>query len=120
MSVPEFLNQIVSNSNHAVSVTDDIVESSRGYARGPERALLGALLFDGIQAYIAYAVALTPSEKARYVEAFNWVMDVTAEEPFSFNGVCEALGISQEYVRLGLSNASTSLLYEVGKVRRNF
>jgi hypothetical protein len=47
-------------------------------------------------------------------------MDVTAEEPFSFNGVCEALGISQEYVRLGLSNASTSLLYEVGKVRRNF
>ncbi len=120
MSVPEFLNQFGSTSNDALSVADEIVESTRGYARGPERSLLGALLFDGVQAYIAYAVALTPSEKARYVEAFNWVMDATAEEPFSFNGVCEALGISPEYLRLGLANASTSLLHEVGKVRRNF
>ncbi|MEY4667661.1 MAG: hypothetical protein RL518_360 [Pseudomonadota bacterium] len=120
MSVPEFLNSVVSPSNFARSVTEEIVESTRGYARGPERSLLGALLFDGIQAYIAYAVASTPTEKARYAEAFTWVMDTSAEEPFSFNGVCDALGISPEYLRLGLMNASTSLLHEIGKARRNF
>jgi hypothetical protein len=120
MSVPEFLNRVGSTSDLTTSVVDEIVDSARGYARGPERSLLGALLFDGVQAYIAYALAVTPSDKARYVEAFNWVMDTSADEPFSFNGACEGLGISPEYLRLGLANASTSLLFEVGKARRNF
>jgi hypothetical protein len=120
MSVPGFLHPFGSASDLTTTVVDEIVESTRGYARGPERALLGALLFDGIQAYIAYALAVTPSEKARYLEAFTWVTDTTAEEPFSFNGVCDALGISPEYLRIGLANASTSLLFEVGKARRNF
>jgi len=120
MSVPEFLNGVGSSSNLTTTVVDEIVESTRGYARGPERSLLGALLFDGIQAYIAYALAVTPHDKARYLEAFTWVSDTSAEEPFSFNGVCDALGISPEYLRFGLANASTSLLFEVGKARRNF
>jgi hypothetical protein len=120
MSVPEFLNRGGSTSDLTTTVVDEIVESTRGYARGPERSLMGALLFDGIQAYIAYALAQSPSDKAKYAEAFTWVMDLSAEEPFSFNGVCEALGVSPEYLRLGLANASTSLLHEVGKVRRNF
>ena len=90
------------------AVVDEVVESGRGYATGPERALLGALLFDGVQAFVAYALAKTPGEKARFAEAFNWVMDTTADEPFSFNGTCEALGISAEYLRLGLANAKSS------------
>ena len=102
------------------AMVDEVVESGRGYATGPERALLAALLFDGVQAFVAYALAKTPGEKARFAEAFNWVMDTKAEEPFSFNGTCEALGISAEYLRLGLANASTSLLTEVSKTRRNF
>ena len=108
------------NSDIATSVVDEIIGEERGYARGPERSLLGALLFDGIQAFITYSLAVAPAEKARYAEAFNWVMDRSADEPFSFNGVCDALGVSPEYLRLGLVNASTSLLHEVGKARRNF
>lgn len=106
--------------NLATTVVDEIIGETRGYARGPERSLLGALLFDGIQAFIGYALAQSPQQKAQFAEAFNWVMDLTAEEPFSFNGVCDALGVCPEYLRLGLSNASTSLLHEVGKSRRNF
>ena len=120
MCIRDSLNRVGSDSDLTTSVVDEIVESTRGYARGPERSLLGALLFDGIQAYIAYALAANPNDKARYLEALTWVMDTTADEPFSFNGVCEALGISPEYLRLGLANASTSLLSEVGKARRNF
>jgi hypothetical protein len=120
MSIPEFQHQNGLPMSLATSVVDEILGETRGYARGPERSLLGHLLFDGIQAFIAYALAQTPHQKAEYVEAFNWVMDITAEEPFSFNGVCDALGVCPEYLRLGLSNASTSLLHEIGKSRRNF
>jgi hypothetical protein len=120
MSIPEFQNPNGLSSELATTVVDEIIETAGGYARGPERSLLGALLFDGIQAYISYALAVKPCDKARYVEAFNWVMDMKAEEAFSFNGVCDALGVSADYLRLGLANASTSLLHEVGKARRNF
>ena len=120
MSIPEFQNTNGLGANLPTTLVDELLETAGGYARGPERSLLGALLFDGIQAYISYALAQKPGEKARYVEAFNWVMDCKAEEPFSFNGVCEALGVSAEYLRIGLANASTSLLHEVGKARRNF
>jgi hypothetical protein len=120
MSIPEFQHRNGLPTSVATTVVDEIIGETRGYARGPERSLLGALLFDGIQAYIGYALAQTTEQKAQFVEAFNWVMDLNAEEPFSFNGVCDALGVCPEYLRLGLSNASTSLLYEVGKSRRNF
>jgi len=109
-----------SGSGFATSVIDELLDGSKGYANGPERALLSALLFDGVQAYIHYAVASTPKEKARYTEAFNWVMDTGVEYAFSFNNVCEALGLNPEYLRFGLANASTSLLTEAGKSRRNF
>lgn len=120
MSNPEFQHRNGLPVILASTVVDEIIGEARGYARGPERSLLGALLFDGIQGYIDYALAQTTQQKAHYVEAFNWVMDLIAEEPFSFNGVCEALGVCPEYLRLGLSNASTSLLHEVGRSRRNF
>ena len=120
MSISEVHNSNGAGTSLATTVVDEIIETTGGYARGPERSLLGALLFDGIQAYISYALAQKPSERARYLEAFNWVMDSKADEAFSFNGVCEALGVSAEYLRLGLANASTSLLHEVCKVRRNF
>jgi hypothetical protein len=99
---------------------DEIVGELRGYARGPERGLLAALLFDGVQGFIGYAVAASAADKAQHAEAFRWVMDLTSDGPFSFIGVCDALGVSPEYLRLGLANASTALLHEVGKVRRNF
>lgn len=102
------------------ALAEEIFDGNQGYARGPERDLLGALLFDGIQAYVSYALAESSSQKARYAEAFNWVMDTQSDEPFSFNGVCEALGVSPEFLRFGLANATTSLLTEVGKSRRNF
>ena len=120
MSIPEFQHRNGLPESLTTTVVDEIIGETRGYARGPERSLLAALLFDGIQAYIGFALAQTTEQKAHYLEALNWVMDLTAEEPFSFNGVCDALGVCPEYLRLGLSNASTSLLHEVGKSRRNF
>ena len=103
----------------STSVLEEIVDNGAGYASGPERGLLSALLFDGVQSFISYMLASTPQERTRYVEAHNWVMEKSSEYAFSFVAVCEGLGINPEYLRLGLITASTALLESVSKARRN-
>lgn len=106
-------------SGFAHTVINDILGNSDGYADGPERALLSALLFDGVQSCISYFIATTTEAKAQFKEAYNWVMQDDNDYAFSFMCVCEALGINPEYLRLGLLNASNSLLEHVSKSRRN-
>ncbi len=107
------------NQGFATSVVNEILDSKRGYADGPERALLSALLFDGVQSCISYFIATSPDERSEFREAYNWVMDGDNDYAFSFICVCEALGINPEYLRLGLINASNTLLQAVSKSRRN-
>ena len=92
----------------------------RGYARGPERALMSALLFDGLQSYVSYVVAGTERVRSKYREAFNWVNKRGSEYVFSFDSVCEALGIDPDFLRYGLLNACNSRLFDWGRSRRNF
>jgi len=111
--------------NHGVGIAntfivDEILESERGYARGPERALLSALLFDGIQSYMSYACAHSSACKERYREAYSWVHSPGTEYVFSFESVCDALGIEPEYLRLGLANACNSQTFEWKRQRRKF
>jgi hypothetical protein len=106
-------------SGFATSVIDNILDNKAGYADGPERALLSALLFDGVQSCVSYFIAQTEEERARYREAYNWVMTSDNDYAFSFICVCEALGIDSEYLRLGLINASNFLLESVSRSRRN-
>jgi hypothetical protein len=107
------------NSGFANSVLDTLIDNKSGYAHGPERALLSALLFDGVQSCISYLLADTPDERSRFREAYNWVMESDTDYAFSFICVCEALGINSEYLKLGLINATNSLLESVSKSRRN-
>ncbi len=74
---------------------------------GGERRLMAALLSDGIEAYIhqatsratdLYAVA---RPKVR-TDACEWVETPDESYVFSFDNVCECLGINPEYLRLGL------------------
>jgi hypothetical protein len=102
----------------ATSVIENISDSKAGYADGPERALLSALLFDGVQACVSYFIAKSDQERARYREAYSWVMTSETDYAFSFVSVCEALGLNAEYLRLGLINASNSLLETVSKTRK--
>jgi hypothetical protein len=99
---------------------EHLVEPEGGYARGPERALLSAVLFDGIQSFMNYAFASTKSAKSKYQEAYNWVMKSGNDYIFSFDNVCEALGVNSEFFRLGLINVYNSNRTEWKKKRRNF
>ena len=110
------------NNNFGTTIlVDEILDDQRGYAKGPERALMSALLFDGIQSYMNYACASTIRSRGKYKEAFNWVHNkANTDYIFSFNNVCEALGIDAEYLRLGMANACNSQTFEWKRSRRNF
>jgi len=87
------------------------VQSAPGFANGPERNLLSALLFDGIQSYMAYFFAKGANAKTKYREAYSWIHQTGDDYVFSFESVCEALGIEPEYLRLGIANACASQAY---------
>ena len=72
---------------------------------GGERRLMAALLSDGIEAYINQAMAVLEGnlKKARAkADACEWVEESDQTYVFSFDNVCECLGINPEYLRLGL------------------
>ena len=72
---------------------------------GGERKLMAALLSDGIEAYIASANS-SPTDsqgKAEHAEAREWVDTKDYGYVFSFDVVCESLGIDPDYLRLGLA-----------------
>lgn len=83
-------------------------EYRQGYADGPERALLVALLFDAVQAYLNYFKSEQIPKRQRDTEALNWINSFDRSYVFSFENVCEALGIDSSYLRYGLVNAVNS------------
>jgi len=107
-------------TSQGTTVIHQVVDNQGGYARGPERSLLAALLFDGVQNYLNYCSAQSGSVRNRFQEAYNWVMSNETDYVFSFIGSCEALGIDYKYLRLGLINISNSYSDTIKKSRRNF
>lgn len=96
------------------------VQVTPGFAEGPERNLLAALLFDGIQSYMAYFFAKGTNAKTKYREAYSWIHSRNDDYVFSFENVCEALGLDPEYLRLGIANACASQAYSQTRSRRRF
>ena len=74
--------------------------NNRGIGGG-ERKLMAALLSDGIEAYISHATSIEASY--RRSEVCDWVETKDPAYVFSFDCVCECLGIDPDYLRLGLS-----------------
>ena len=120
MARSDFTDFCQGQLQYGTAIIDFVYDTERGYARGPERALLSALLFDGIQSYMNYALAATDSAKNKYMEAYSWVLSTNEDYVFSFNNVCNALGIDAQYFRLGLLNAYNSQGTGWKKARRNF
>ncbi|HXF77048.1 MAG TPA: hypothetical protein VNN13_13195 [Methylomirabilota bacterium] len=69
----------------------------------PEKKLMLAVLEDAIACYQKYAVARDGKGKSLFREAEEWVEDRSGEGIFSFNSICESLGLNPDYLRRGLS-----------------
>ena len=101
-----------------VPLVENESELPQGYAHGPERALLAAVLFDGVHACISYILTAASRQRSRFAEGYYWVMARESEYPFSFENVCDALGINPTYLRHGLLHASPAKLERVVRCRR--
>ncbi len=69
---------------------------------GGERKLMAAILSDGIEAYIAQNISGIANSRRIRVDASEWVETKDYSYVFSFDNVCECLGIDPEYLRMGL------------------
>jgi hypothetical protein len=78
----------------------------------PEKALLLAVLEDAINCFIEYHAAEDRVGKGRFQEAEEWIMHTGNDWFFSYDNVCELLGLNPEYLRQGLRQCSTK------KIRR--
>ena len=121
MSYGDFANSTRIGSGAETVLVDELIQSSQdGYAKGPERTLMAAVLFDGLQAYMSFVCARTRDSKNRFREAFNWVNSKDNDYVFSFLSVCEGLGIDPDFLRIGLANACTAQMVERKRARRHF
>jgi hypothetical protein len=69
---------------------------------GGERKLMAAVLSDGVEAFLDQASSYVKGYSSR-LDAIEWVESSDNSYVFSFENVCSSLGISPDYLRLGLS-----------------
>lgn len=68
----------------------------------PEKELMLAVLDDAIACFQKYMSARDGREKTVFHEAEEWILEEDSDWLFSFDNICEALGLNPPYVREGL------------------
>ena len=83
-------------------VSQQFFDSFRSTHLEPEKSLLLAILEDAVHCIEKYGAAKDRAGKERFREAESWIMEPGNEWIFSFDNVCELLGLDPQYVRQGL------------------
>jgi hypothetical protein len=68
---------------------------------GEERLML-AVLEDAVEYFYKYFLAPNPRGKQLFQEAEDWFFDRDGEALFSFESICETLGLHPDHIRKGL------------------
>lgn len=68
---------------------------SRGQTFEPEKKLMLAVLEDAINNYKKHLC----KENLRYAEAEDWLLDKNSDPLFSFENICDVLGLNSEQIR---------------------
>lgn len=69
-----------------------------------ERRLMMAVLQDALECFRKHAFARDSRGKQLFREAREWIFDADRHWCYSFENICEALGIDASYVRRGLED----------------
>jgi hypothetical protein len=97
---------IIEVSSGDSSMTEQYLDTFRRSEHlQPERALVAAVLEDAIHEYRKFSRARDREGQERFHEAEEWIMQSGNGWIFSFDNVCELLGLDPEYVRRGLREA---------------
>lgn len=67
-----------------------------------ERRLMLAVLEDAVYCFQRYALARDPRGTFEFEEARRWIDSADREWPFSFENICDVLGLDTGYIREGL------------------
>jgi hypothetical protein len=73
-----------------------------------EGRLMLAILQDAVDCYQRHALARNPRHREEFEEAKAWITSSDSDWVFSFENICNVLGIDPDYVRSGLSNRAPS------------
>lgn len=96
-------SQVVNTSDPQSMLPDQYFS---GEARTPgldgERRLMLAVLEDAVIVYQRYALARDPEKRLERKEAGEWIESGDTTWPFSFENICNVLGIDPDYIRNGL------------------
>jgi hypothetical protein len=68
----------------------------------PEKALMLAVLEDGVRSYQENLFAESGKKRTLFDEAREWLFNDGFEHVFSFSSVCSSLGLNPGYIRRGL------------------
>ena len=68
---------------------------------GEERLML-AVLENAVEHFQKYVLARNPRGKQLFKEAEEWFLDKEGDALYSFENICEALGLHPEHIRKGL------------------
>jgi hypothetical protein len=68
----------------------------------PEKALMLAVLEDGVRSFQENLFAETGKKRALFDEAREWLFNDGFEHVFSFSSICSTLGLNPGYIRRGL------------------
>jgi hypothetical protein len=71
------------------------------YSCGEHRLLI-AIMQDAIECFQKHVHARDSKRRQLYMDAEHWVTDQSDDGPFSFDNVCELLGMNPDYLRVGL------------------
>ncbi len=93
------------------SQCDDFRRTSRVNIR-PEKKLMLALLEGTIKIYQEYKSIPSVKRRTIWHEAWQWFESVDRTWPYSFENVCDALGIDAGYLRKGLGITSGAAFAE--------
>jgi hypothetical protein len=83
-----------------------------------ERGLMLAILRDAVECYQKYALSRDPRGRDLHDEAAEWIFSTDREWPFSFENICDVLGVSADYVRNGLAPLRQTAVRRVRKAPR--
>src|SRR4029450_1612659 len=70
--------------------------------REGEERLMFAVLENAVQYFQKYVFARNPRGKQLFQEAEEWFLDKDGEALYSFESVCETLGLHPDHIRKGL------------------
>ena len=68
----------------------------------PEKRLMVAIVDDAVNCFLRYRFATHPRSRRLFREAEQWIMDRNRSWPFSFETICDTLGLDAGCLRYGL------------------